>query len=185
MSMTPTLILTVVVAAAASSLPQGEFIHSDQNTPQPLECDLYIAESTLPNAGLGIFTTVPKEKGDTIGNGDVCLPLIDFWFNNDQKAGFFYPFSDYVWNGNEMGMSTEIDSDDVEAYWPGLDCMVNCNLALLNVKKAEPIYDEGGLHRSTHPGAGAISPYHNGTTFVKRHIPAGGELFKYYGKFVQ
>ena len=82
-----------------------------------------------------------------------------------------------------MGMSTEVDSDDVEAYWPGLDCMVNCNLALLNVAKAEPLYDEGGLHRSAHPGAGAISPYHNGTTWVKRSIPAGGELFKYYGKY--
>ena len=176
------ILLQTLLAAAGSSLPEEYHTFNENNPTTQLECDLYIAESTLPNAGLGIFTTVSKEKGDAIGNGDVALPFIDFWFNNDQKGGFFYPFSDYVWNGNEMGMSTEVDSDDVETYWPGLDCMVNCNLALLNVAKAEPIYDEGGLHRSTHPGAGAISPYHNGTTFVKRHIPAGGELFKYYGK---
>lgn len=76
-----------------------------------------------------------------------------------------------------MGMMTETDSDDLEAYCPGLDCAVNCHPALLNVDKMTPVYDEP-LHRSKDPGAGAITPYHNGTTYVSRDIPAGGELFK-------
>lgn len=80
-----------------------------------------------------------------------------------------------------MGMQMEVEDDDIEAWWPGLDCAINCHEALLNVEKAVPAYDEGGLHRGKHPGAGAISPYHNGTTSVSRMIPQGGELFKYYG----
>ena len=38
------------------------FVSSDA-----LECDLYIAESTIPNAGLGVFSTVEKKVGDNVG----------------------------------------------------------------------------------------------------------------------
>ena len=138
-----------------------------------------IAASTIPNAGLGIFSTVPRRKGESVGNGDKAIPLIDLYWNNDQV--FFNPLEDYVWHGNVMGMTLESDDEeDADAYWPGLDSMINCNLALINVKKAIPKYDEGGLHRTTHPGAGAISYYNNGTTELIRDIPAGGELFKQY-----
>jgi hypothetical protein len=143
------------------------------------QCDLYIAESTIPNAGLGIFTSVKKEKGKTVGNGDTCLPLIDIYWNNDND--FFYPFVDYVWDGTTMGMEQEVEKTDIDAYWPGLDCAVNCNLALINVAKAFPDYDEAGMHRTKHPGTGAFTPYHKGTTEVVRSIPPGGELFKFYG----
>jgi hypothetical protein len=119
------------------------------------------------------------EEGDVIGNGDVCLPLLDIYWHNDHK--FFFPMRDYVWDGRIMGMGLEVEDDDINAYWPGMDCAVNCNIALVNVAKASPTYDEGGLHRGHYPGAGAISPYHNGTTRVTRTIPAGGELFKFYG----
>jgi hypothetical protein len=64
-----------------------------------LECNLYIAESTIPNAGLGIFTAIERQKGDTVGEGDVCIPLIDLeWHHPDS----FYPFSEYAWAGEVM-----------------------------------------------------------------------------------
>ena len=37
-----------------------------QPTQENDECTLYIAESTIPGAGLGIFTTIEKHKGVTI-----------------------------------------------------------------------------------------------------------------------
>ena len=54
-------------------------------------------------------------------------------------------------------------------------------MALINVQKSIPLYDTAGLHRSKDPGVGAFTPYHNGTSTVSRHIPVGGELFKFYG----
>lgn len=142
-------------------------------------CGLYLAPSTIPGAGVGIFTAVEKQIGDTVGRGDICIPVIDMYWHAD---GITQPFSDYFWSGDTMGMSHETDSDDVEALCPGLDCAINCHLALVNVEKAVPVYDDfGALHRSRDPGTGAFSPYHNGTTYVSRHIPAGGELFKFYG----
>ncbi|KAL3915051.1 MAG: hypothetical protein SGARI_008277 [Bacillariaceae sp.] len=143
---------------------------------QNIECDLYIAESTIPNAGLGIFTSIERQKGDTVGEGDVCIPLIDLqWHHPDA----FDPFSEYTWAGEVMGMKHEAMTGDIEALCPGLDCAINCNLALINVDKAVPNFDEAGLHRARDPAAGSITPYHNGTTVVSRKIPAGGELFKF------
>jgi hypothetical protein len=142
-------------------------------------CGLYIAESTIPNAGLGVFTATAKKPNDPLGSGDVCIPNIDINYHNPHPI--FNPFQAYYWKGSSMGMSRESHSNDVEAFCPGLDSAINCNLALINTRKSFPAYDTAQLHRSRDPGTGAFTPYHNGTTYAARHIPAGGELFKFYG----
>ena len=56
-------------------------------------CELYLAKSTIPNAGLGIFTTVPRKRNDSIGNGDVCIPILDLeWYGYDPQTQFVNPF---------------------------------------------------------------------------------------------
>jgi hypothetical protein len=157
-----------------------------------LECDLYIAESTIPNSGLGIFAGVEKRVGESVGNGDVCFPLIELsWYNgvdaNDADNDLFNPFEDYVWDGITMGMGKEGD-EEITALWPGLDCAINCNIPLENVMRAFPKHPshfpddfKTFPHRAYHPAAGSMTTYRSGTTTVKRYIPAGGELFKYYG----
>jgi hypothetical protein len=142
------------------------------------KCGLYIAQSTIPNAGLGIFTAEEKAPMDPLGSGDVCIPNIDIKYHHSKMAD---PLQQYYWAGSNMGMARESHTEQVEAYCPGLDCAINCNIALINTHKSAPIYDYAGLHRARDPGAGAFTPYHNGTTLASRHIPAGGELFKFYG----
>jgi hypothetical protein len=171
------------------------------------ECTLYLARSSIPGAGLGIFTTVAKQVGDSIDTiGDGCIPLIDLHWHHaqyDPHAGIHSldPFTDYMWSGQSMGMHKETLRDDVEALCPGLDCAINCHLGLGNVAKAIPKYDDGsasatiergqwvdgggpstGMNaRDGNPGAGAYSPYINMSTVATRAIPAGSELFKAYG----
>jgi hypothetical protein len=99
----------------------------------------------------------------------------------DHERNFFNPFKDYFWAGVAMGMNEESGRDDMEALCPGLDCAVNCHLGLVNVEKAVPRYSTANLNRNRDPGVGAFTYYHNGTTLATRDIPAGGELFKYYG----
>ena len=94
---------------------------TDVNTKtEYLQCDLYLAPSSIPGAGLGIYSGIPKDVGDTVGNGDVCIPFLDIYWHNDNH--FFFPMSDYVWDGRVMGMQMEVDDDDINAFWPGLDC---------------------------------------------------------------
>jgi hypothetical protein len=161
---------------ASSALPVTNWA---KNKAGKSQCGLYIAESTLPGAGLGSFTGVPKKPMDPLGYGDVCFPNIDITFHNEPPI--FDPFASYVWSGTTMGMVRESLSNDVVAYCPGLDCIINCHIALLNTHRSYPSYHYGDLHRSVDPGAGALTPYFNGTTFASRAIPAGGELFKFYG----
>jgi hypothetical protein len=159
----------------------------------PLQCDLYIASSTIPHAGLGIFSGISNPIGATIGNVDKAIPLIDLdWHNgapyqegtvqNGEYSAFFNPLLDFVWEGEILGMGLEsADQSAVSTFWPGVDAMVNCQIGLINTLRAHPTYDEGGLQRDVHPGAGAITPYGPGSTRVVRHIPEGGEIFKSYG----
>lgn len=149
-------------------------------------CGVYLAPSTIPNAGLGVFTTRPLQEGDTVGTpGDVCIPIIDLKWHMGGRGtdDFFWPLSEYVWNGDAMGMDHESEiRNGVKGFCPGaMDCATNCNLALVNVGKSLPEYNNAGLHRKRDPGAGAITPYLNGTTIVEADIPVGGELFKHYG----
>jgi hypothetical protein len=83
-----------------------------------------------------------------------------------------------------MGMGSECDSE-VTALWPGLDCAVNCNIPLENVKRSFPLHpshEDEGLeyipHRSKDSGAGSMTTYRSSETMVVRDVPAGGELFK-------
>jgi hypothetical protein len=162
------------------------------------KCGLYLAPSTIPGAGLGLFAGNEKHPGDIIGPGDVAIPLIDIKYHAGRKGDavgtnrtnrLFNMFEDYQWAGKFMGMKQESDDESdsdqgVTAHVPGLDAVINCHLGLLNVGKAVPMYSEGeGITRYTSPGAGAITPYFNGTTYVEEYIPAGGELFKFYGTF--
>lgn len=48
--------------------------------PIQTDCGLYLAESTIPGAGIGIFSAVEKKTGDTIAEGDICIPFIDMYW---------------------------------------------------------------------------------------------------------
>ncbi|GAX14185.1 hypothetical protein FisN_20Hh193 [Fistulifera solaris] len=154
------------------------------------ECTLYMAESTIPGAGLGIFTGIPRHKDEIVWPGDVMYPVVDLQYHmrvwGSHHRWLSNPLKDYVWFGPEMGMQQEssypyVAPEYVTAFCPGMDAAINCNLALLNVEKGTPNYDTTGLHRSKDPGAGAFTPYHQCETIATHDIPAGGELFKFYG----
>lgn len=154
------------------------------STNEPI-CSLYMAPSTIPGAGLGIFTGIDRKVGEIVGQGDVILPVSDLEFHfsaNENYSPWFYydPTKEYVWAGGQMGVQFESAAEEsgVSAFVPGLDCVVNCHLGLLNVDCGFPTFDNAGLHRSRDPGVGAFTPYLNSTTVVKHEIPAGGELFK-------
>lgn len=159
---------------------------SDKN-----ECTLYMAESTIPGAGLGVFTGVDRQQDELVWPGDVMYPVVDLDYHLHalgprMKRRVFNPLKDYVWFGPEMGMQQEssypyVAPEYVTAFCPGMDAAINCNLALLNVYKGTPKYETTGLHRSKDPGAGAFTPYHQCETIASADIPAGGELFKFYG----
>ena len=155
-----------------------------KTTPSSSECGLYLAPSTIPGAGLGMFSAYPRSKGETVGNEEVVLPLVEVSFYNGQQEDLFNPFIHYYWKGKEKalhGIVSEDRAGEVMALVPGMEAAINCNLALINVEMSGSEYDDSNLERYKDPMTGGMSPYHSTSSRVSRDIPAGGELFKFYG----
>ncbi|KAL3781515.1 hypothetical protein ACHAW5_000731 [Stephanodiscus triporus] len=145
-------------------------------------CRLFLAESTIPNAGLGIFTGIDLRDGDAIAEPDIIVPLHDAHYHatrggiDDDLLWF-----NYAWQPSEMGM--HFDMQGGEALVLGTGCVPNCNFALLNaVEEHQPIYDHAGLHRSRDVGTTGFTGFHGQRMLATRDIPAGGEIFVTYGE---
>ena len=52
-------------------------------------CLLYLAESSIPNAGLGMYSAVPLEKGQILKSGEIVLNIYDLLSN--MKIAFGFP----------------------------------------------------------------------------------------------
>jgi hypothetical protein len=94
------------------------------------ECRLYLAQSTIPNAGLGIFTGIPLQPNQSIAEPDLIVPITDVQWNAAQDLDFHFLWTDYSWMTSEVGMET--DMHDGSALVIGTGCMPNCNYALIN-----------------------------------------------------
>ena len=76
-------------AAGESSLSRRSIDKKATEDPPPpvVECGLYLAPSTVPNAGLGVFSGFDKQVGDSIGNNDLCIPFLDmYWYGTKADA---------------------------------------------------------------------------------------------------
>jgi hypothetical protein len=125
------------------------------------KCRLVVAPSTIPNAGLGIFTTVPLRKGELVGYGDLVIPIASI------LSSLPNPFEDYSWNGRVYG-------GELDSYAPGLQSLMNSNLALLNAHQVKPA-------TNVFPNSVDSTPYHYLETITDHKVPVGGELFTVYG----
>jgi len=111
-------------------------------------CRLFLAESTIPNAGLGIFTGIPLHPGENVAEPDLIVPLQDWdWHSSsssssddddDDEIDFNFLWINYSWDGREVGMET--DMEDATALVIGTGCMPNCNFALSECVGVECMY---------------------------------------------
>jgi len=160
------LLITVLHVAAAAAK------NDDDDA-----CGLYVAKSTLPDAGLGIFTATERRSGQTLeSTADTCVPFIDMYWHQPEHLQSPYR-DDYYWNGRALGMTTESKTGTVEAFCPGMVSLLNCHAGLVNVIKPGATHEEEN-NLKEYPGT--QSPYGVHATKIARPIPVGGELFSYY-----
>lgn len=70
------------------SVPEKPRHNSTSSSPQHdslAQCRTFLARSTIPGAGLGLFAGVPFAEGDEVTPGDAVIPLRDIDWNNDYK----------------------------------------------------------------------------------------------------
>lgn len=152
------------------------------NNIQHQECGIYLAPSTIPGAGLGMFAGRPFKEGDTVTTGDIVIPMVDWKHQNAHISVDQLTFQLYYWLTFAFpGMPEE--SADSYAFSPGAGAALNCHFPLLNVQGYDGAteWSQNGLHRSRDPGVGAFTPYHNRYSYALVDGEAGQELFTDYG----
>jgi hypothetical protein len=135
------------------------------------DCSLFLAPSSIPGAGLGVFVgNQTYEPGDIVSKGDVVIPLIDLDKHQDTYYSFLW--DEYMWDADMFsGMESEaIQIHNVEAASGGIGGASNCILELVNVNENKhSIHMSNAGVTSESPGVGAFSPYYNRTFHSTTH----------------
>ena len=148
----------------------------------PEECAVYLAPSTIPNSGYGMFTAIDLPAGTQVGVADITVPFVDIdWHSKGhyKDKDYHFLYRNYVWSGKSMRMRDIGENIAVMSH--GAGALVNSHQGLLNLREGLPRYDAAGLHRSRDVGTGAFSPYHDRRANAFDFVPAGAELFVDYG----
>ena len=127
-------------------------------------CKLVVAPSTIPGAGLGIFTLVELQPNELVGYGDLVIPIPPLPLTENNA------WEDYSWNGR-------IYFGELNAFTPGLQSLTNSHMGLVNIHQVRPA-------TKVFENTVDSTPYHDLQTIVDsdvQSIPAGGELFTVYG----
>ena len=174
-----------------------------QQQQQQQQCGVYLAPSTIPGAGLGMFSGRYIAENQVVTPGDIVIPVGDYQMNNPQypeypsseggPLGDFF-FNYYGWMCESYEGMMEDKTNNI-AFAPGAGAALNCMIPLVNLKGRDDrlrMIGDGSdvphendrnadLHRSKDPGAGAFSPFYDRYTVAIREIMEGEELFDSYG----
>lgn len=160
------------------------FLYYAQAThPDVNECTLWIAPSTIPGAGLGLFAGKDFAEQDTVTPGDLTVPLLDMHWHNNAVESFDdnqFLWDEYTWADHSF---RRMEQEGVEVFGAsfGIGALPNCLFPLINVDETVNKFDTAQLHRQLDPGAGAFTPYHDRVGYAVEDIPAGHEIFVDYG----
>ena len=120
----------LVKNATATSNNQNLSLQSSRTATR--ECGVYLAPSTIPGAGLGMFAGNRNyNKGDDVTFGDVVIPIIEREWNTDdlpENITKTFLWDEYTWSGDVFpGMEEENDDvADISAASPGMGAAINC-----------------------------------------------------------
>jgi len=161
-------------------------------------CGLYLAESSIPGAGWGVYTGTAREKGDDLDISDVVIPVI----NLERQSALQWQvhhrdlapslLTEYFWAARDTGTYFEGAHDSVESLFPGLGMLPNCHAGLVNMEQmgcrdhhGEESQDNNSSSSRSNsrspPTAGARSRFQDCRFQTTKALPAGHELFDQYG----
>jgi len=147
-------------------------------------CRLYLAQSSIPNSGLGLFTGVPHNVGASVAPPEIAHQLLASFDGAEPQLQASSGYRDslvkeYVWSSFVSGGSFE--GSLVESLIPGVGMAANSFLPLVNARSIMGPIDSAGVGRTNGPGTGAFSAYYDTTYVAEMPLEAGSEVFADYG----
>ncbi len=158
---------------------------TENNNESENQCSVYLAPSSVPGGGMGMFTVKHVKKGGIIFNADgPSIPIIDPDNSKRSTTTWVNLFSGYWWGrGNGLSEPAVFEANDTAEYQITCGALPNSHPFLnnLDVGNAAMIpYDDSWMDRTKDPGAGANSYYMGRTSIAKIDIEAGEEIFLSY-----
>jgi len=171
-----TLSFFVFIAARAhDSLPTST---NTDNT-----CQYYLAESSIPHSGFGVYTVKAIPKGTYVmpNNSDAPSIVVTDIDLHNQGQDVLWNHVHYVWAGEGWA---DYESDTVWESVPNFGSLCNFHTYLYNIKPiAAPYEDTLTSRHGASPGMGAYT-YYGGYNFkAVKDIDAGDEIFANYGTY--
>ena len=97
------------------------------------KCQLYLAESSIPNAGLGIYTAVPIGQGQAVYHPELVVGHFDYR-HSSKMAHFFTEEESLEW---KKVVGSKTDDDELCASWAKQgECKNNPNFMLDSCAKS-------------------------------------------------
>ena len=151
----------------------------------PGGCTLYLAPSSIPNSGLGMYTSVPYRRGDPFPLPEMGIMLSDPTQENGKLL------ASYPWHSSLLSRGI-FECDYGESMIPGLGMLANSHLGLWNIKHwndhevqrwrdGTDSYYHDETSTPEDAGSGAASHHSNVRFVVENDIAGGEELFVNYG----
>jgi len=175
----PAYLIFALLSTSNSATSSQQIPESNTDSSIPLndnECSLYLAQSSIPGAGFGLFTTRDVQNGEGIlpYSDAPTIPICDV---KDVEHTDWVHHS-YVWQGMALA---KFECAAVSESIVSFGSLCNYHTYLVNAEGHPEGYDYEAVDRFVHPSAGAFS-YHKGQHFkATRTITAGEELFVDYG----
>lgn len=137
------------------------------------KCAMYLAESSIPNAGFGMFTGIDRDKGSFMAGPDIVHQLVD---NSLQHGSYM---NDLHWSSDVSGGFYE--AQYVSSLIPGVGSIGNGFYSLLNAEAFMGAPSTGAAEMSD-IARGAYSNYMGHHFITTRPVQAGEEVFLNYGE---
>lgn len=142
------------------------------------QCTLYLAESSIPGAGFGVFTTRDIPKGFHIDSPVLSIVSTDDYYHNQQQDPV-WAHVNYHWSGS--GYAT-FEAFEVSELVVNLGTCANYHTYLTNVDHFPLDYNDAIVDRFKDSTAGSFT-YFDGHQFsANKNINAGEEIFADYGE---
>ena len=152
---------------------------SPESSPNEDSCSLYLAPSTIPNTGFGVFTTKAFKEGSIILSPDAPgVIVIDLESNQPDRNSPNWGHYNYWWGTDEEADYEAVECSSVIVT---LGSLPNSHLYLRNIQVNDMKYDDTVADRLKDPEAGAFSYYETFSFGATRDIEAGEEVFANYG----
>ena len=156
----------VVSALANAKLIANET--SIGNSLTNVTCGLYLAESSIPGGGMGMYTGQSRVSEANAGPSDVCHLLIG-------KGAKETIFDRYMWSGLPAG------EEGNYLLCSGFGALPNGHYSLYNTWLSMGTQSDADLHRREGHGAGSFTLFHDACAKTQNSVLAGEEVFLNYG----